>query len=866
MPPRKKGTGVIDTVKKVIYGRKDFPPSVKKKIEANADADVVGLTLHRRVLPKIYHSILSVFSQGETEKLIKETDKDKLFHTSIWLKLSNGHTLLLEKSEVLSATVNPKEAKEEETLDIPAPSKKLTLREMIDKTKETMGDKFFSYSAKDNNCTDFIIELLKSNGLLTKPAHDFLFQNSKKILESVPTLEKIVKLATDIGGRANVLVEGGMLKGYVSPYASDEKKKAIAKKKEEAEAKKEKAKEKKALKAEEKEGLKQYEKDIKGRKEQRIEEEKYKKDMEEKIKKAKDEEDMEKKSEPYKEKEDIHNALMKPKYKKRNENIKLAIKEVNEKKGQGLQKKRKEKMKGGKVPYARPRIDIISDDLVTFPGAERLTERERMIEDLVYEIEQDRQRELERQQEELRRQQQIQEQLEIEREIERERQNAYMREYQRQFQQQYEQERLARERAAQPQNGRRTFARRLDFEESPADRVDRLVQASTPTADSVMTSLADIVRRNNVRPRDNTTVNPDERERQRRRLEENKEREEKKNDEGQGQGLKMKGGLLPKGQLSEEEKRAIDQQQYLRGLLERQPQETADQHRARQIQEIDRLNREIARQQQQEEKKQEEGQGLKKKISKPIKMAKRMVKGSAEAKAFGAKMKALREAKKKGKGLGCGIKGEGFFDDLVSKVRDTASNVVSKARESVGMGVGSMSAENGGRGIAESLLNTKIATQEVKEEQGRGMKKGSAAAKAFGKRMKALREAKMKGRGMDDGSSSDDDDEDSSSDDEDYEDKIIKKTLDKEMKGKGVGNDASACYMLHPAKQSQVTTNPNLGMGLLKHHSHSHHLVHMPIQTHHIPEPPSRLPVSNIHGSGVGPRSRSYVTDPTLLG
>lgn len=540
-----KATGIINTVKKVIYGRKDFPPSAKKVIEANKDAKITGVSLHRRVLPKIYHSILNILSKGETEKLIKESDKDKLFHTSVWLKLDNKNTILLEKNEVLGAKLNPKEAKDEETLDITAPES-LTLRELIDNTKKTMGNKFATYSAKDNNCSDFIIELLKSNNLLSTPAHDFLFQNSKKILESVPALNKIVQLATDVAGRANVLIEGG--------------------------------------------------------------------------------------------------------------------------------------------------------------------------------------------------------------------------------------------------------------------------------------------------------------------------------------------------------------------------------------------------------------EGLNKKISKPIKMG-RMKKGSAEAKAFGAKMKALREAKKgkkPKKEIKEEMKGEGFFDDLVSKVRDTASNVASKVKDIAGSGVGSMSAENGGRGIAESLLNTKIATQEVKEKQGRGMKKSSAAAKAWGAKMKALREAKMKGKGSMFSSSSSrvnpepesedeeekkparklawdaykkirdrvrDDvfdgksnakierliqekidklklsqqkqnkksrgrgmkDEESSSDEEDeeYEDELIKKTLEKEMKGKGLGcgmkNDASACYMLHPARQSQVTTNPNLGMGF-RHHSHSHNLVQMPIQTHHIPEPPSRQPVSNIYGSGVAPRSRSYVTDPTLLG
>ena len=36
----------------------------------------------------------------------------------------------------------------------------------MEKTKEYMGDKkFFGYSAKDNNCQDFIVAILRSNSI-----------------------------------------------------------------------------------------------------------------------------------------------------------------------------------------------------------------------------------------------------------------------------------------------------------------------------------------------------------------------------------------------------------------------------------------------------------------------------------------------------------------------------------------------------------------------------------------------------------------------------------------------------------------------------------------------------------------------------
>ena len=669
MPPRKKktteagGKGIIEGVKNLIYGRKDFPPSSKKVIEANASAKITGITLHRKVLNKIYHAVINIATKGMLENLIKETDKDKLFHTSMWIKLDNGHTILLEKNEVLNAKLNPKEAKEEETMDVNV-THSLTLRELVENTKKEMGDQFASYSAKTNNCTDFIIAVLKANNLITKQSHDWLFQNSIKILESVPRLNKVIQAITDIAGRANVLLEGGRIEHHDNNTGRGHKKTPKNK--------------------------------------------------------------QEKKMEKYKAE---HRSLYEsPEVKKRND--------AKEEKA----RKKKEKEEKEKGAYER-RLD----------AWEKITGKRKIgFDDDDYDKE------------------------EIMKKIKE------------------EEEKMK------------------NLQKNPYLTDDELKEIREKV--EKRTKIHDAIMRGKRKSR---------REKLPQKAEENRKKAEEE--------------ALNQSKIEHNERLGI----YLPHTAAKGLKRKAEK---------------------------------KKNISPSIKMTrKHLVKGSPEAKEWAAKMKAARHAKKAGH-----MKGKGWLDDVVSNVKSTMETA---AKSVTGKGTGSMDAAAGGRGvnpIAQSLIETKAAST---SNNGKGMrhKKGSAEAKAWGAKMKAARQAKMKGKGVKQPSKSESesesdeesDGESSSDEDEEYEDELIKKSLKKEFpsnKGKGLFESmfTPPFYMLHPALQSQVTTNPNLGQGL-KTHAPSHHLAHITHEMHHIPEPPSRLPVSRIRARGVGPRSRNYVTDETLI-
>ena len=54
-----------------------------------------------------------------------------------------------------------------------------------------MGNKFFTYSGKDNNCQYFIDSTLKSNHLSTSENSKFILQDTRHLFENNPKLRKL---------------------------------------------------------------------------------------------------------------------------------------------------------------------------------------------------------------------------------------------------------------------------------------------------------------------------------------------------------------------------------------------------------------------------------------------------------------------------------------------------------------------------------------------------------------------------------------------------------------------------------------------------------------------------------------------------
>jgi hypothetical protein len=137
--------------------------------------------------------------------------QDDLFHLQMVLTLSNGRRVMWGKEEVIKLSETIYKGDRMESRDLGKTN--IKLQDFVDKTAKTMGAKFAPYNAFDNNCQDFIMASLKSNGLGTQADYDFVKQDTKDLFKGRQWLIDMMKGATDLAAAFNVLFEGkGMRK------------------------------------------------------------------------------------------------------------------------------------------------------------------------------------------------------------------------------------------------------------------------------------------------------------------------------------------------------------------------------------------------------------------------------------------------------------------------------------------------------------------------------------------------------------------------------------------------------------------------------------------------------------------------------
>jgi hypothetical protein len=224
----KRGYGIFfDTIKKVqgkalqavqavknyanvvVNGRNDYPPKVRAILDKEGDKIITGVCLNRTPLGKPLMTALQVASGNTFSQKLSNTEYDKLFHLFACIYLG-GSSVVIEKNEVINAESSCKkpagtESKDITSSDIPAG---LTLNQALNKTKERMGGKFFTYSAKDNNCQDFIVAFLQANNIGNETDVAWVKQETKVLFEGNNRLRKIANTLTDIGAKVNEITTG----------------------------------------------------------------------------------------------------------------------------------------------------------------------------------------------------------------------------------------------------------------------------------------------------------------------------------------------------------------------------------------------------------------------------------------------------------------------------------------------------------------------------------------------------------------------------------------------------------------------------------------------------------------------------------
>lgn len=187
--------------------RRRIPSKIHNVLNQVGELQIVGGFIMRKPVHRVLQGILNVFTGGDLKQKLKDYNYDDLYHLSIVFILSNGSTVLLEKNQVINATINPQV--DGETLNIQPPLLTTNLRLVISNTMNYMKGNFLPYNGKTNNCQDFIIAILKSNNMWSPDYESFIKQDvDELVFDSMPEpLEKVVNAITDLGGDIDTLVQ-----------------------------------------------------------------------------------------------------------------------------------------------------------------------------------------------------------------------------------------------------------------------------------------------------------------------------------------------------------------------------------------------------------------------------------------------------------------------------------------------------------------------------------------------------------------------------------------------------------------------------------------------------------------------------------
>jgi len=194
-----KGKGILDQVKSLVFGDDKLPTKVKNMLKKFGNEKIKSIYLIRTPVPKYITELLNVASLGEFNKNLKKANYDRLFHLAIVFRTGKGE-VLLEKNESVNMSESIPKGEGTETADINL-SQDITINEVLERTKKHMGDdRFLKYDAYDNNCQNFVLNILKANGLGDEKDYEFVKQDTEELFKTSPYLRTLARSITDLAG------------------------------------------------------------------------------------------------------------------------------------------------------------------------------------------------------------------------------------------------------------------------------------------------------------------------------------------------------------------------------------------------------------------------------------------------------------------------------------------------------------------------------------------------------------------------------------------------------------------------------------------------------------------------------------------
>lgn len=192
---------LTDTVRDV---GSQYPPQVRNILTKHGSHKITDIKLCKEVVSQNTEFLLKALAGSKTwEEAKKKHGFDKFYHLFMIVTMEDGSSLHIEKNEVIRVSENPRACPD--ALDLGAPLQPITLGEMMERTKQRIGDRdFFTYDPLGNNCQNFVNQLLRTMGLWNQTSSSFVFQDIKGLREDLPGYTKyLAKGLTDLGALVN---------------------------------------------------------------------------------------------------------------------------------------------------------------------------------------------------------------------------------------------------------------------------------------------------------------------------------------------------------------------------------------------------------------------------------------------------------------------------------------------------------------------------------------------------------------------------------------------------------------------------------------------------------------------------------------
>jgi hypothetical protein len=145
-------TRIRNTVDSLQGRRAGISPLVDDFLRRHGDENITQFTISRTFLNPLLTSAIGVISPSFKRK----TQDTKLYHLHVLIRTTKTSLSLEKNARITIGNYQKRNGSEDMTVSIPSG---LTLNKMLDRTRSLMGGRFLSYSARDNNCQDFILAI-----------------------------------------------------------------------------------------------------------------------------------------------------------------------------------------------------------------------------------------------------------------------------------------------------------------------------------------------------------------------------------------------------------------------------------------------------------------------------------------------------------------------------------------------------------------------------------------------------------------------------------------------------------------------------------------------------------------------------------